>query len=541
MTSRAGLAPEAARSTVQTASSGKPQIEELRWLMLLVLLTSMFMAQFDLYVVNIAAPTLERDIHTGPAALELIVAGYGFTYASGLITGGRLGDLLGSRKMFLYGTLAFTLTSLFCGLAQSSTELVIARLLQGLAGAAMVPQVLALITAVFPTAERPRALAWFGVVTGVGAVAGQILGGALLEVDVLGLGWRIIFLVNVPIGLFTVAFGRRLLPDRKSDAKAKLDLVGAVAVSLSLALVLGPLALGQAEGWPVWTWICLVASVPAMALTLRYQKILAQRGGQPLLDVALFKDRAFSQGLVICLGIFSAFFSLMFTLTLVLQSGLGLSPLKAGITFTPLGLAYSVASIAVRRLTFKHGARLITLGTTLAGLGMLTLFAILRASGADMNAARLIGPLIIVGIGNGIAIPAVIGAVLAGAKTQTAGAAAGVLTTAQQFSSAAGVAVLGAVFFQVLGNEHRATAYSSALSWVTGIDVALLGTAIGMSLFLPRPATRQIADGAPASAAQGKPTRSQFGGASTHTETSAPGATASGACGHPLTRAPVVP
>ncbi len=224
-----------------------------RWLILPVLLVAMFMAQFDLYVVNIAVPLLQHALHADQGALELIVGGYAFTYASGLVIGGKLGDLFGHRRLFLSGMVAFIATSLLCGLAQSPSQLVWARLLQGLTAAALVPQVLALIAAVFPAEERPRALSWFGVTMGVGAVAGQVLGGALLQVNVFGLGWRVIFLVNVVVGTAALACARPLLPESKASDHPKLDPLGAIGVSGSLALVLVPLALGRTEGWPVWT------------------------------------------------------------------------------------------------------------------------------------------------------------------------------------------------------------------------------------------------------------------------------------------------
>jgi EmrB/QacA subfamily drug resistance transporter len=471
--------------------------------MLPVLLAAMFMAQFDLYVVNVAAPSLEHDIHAGQAALELIVAGYGFTYASGLITGGRLGDLFGSRKVFLGGTLAFTAASLLCGLAQTPGELVAARLLQGLTGAAMVPQVLALIAAVFPATERARAIAWFGVTVGVGAVAGQVLGGALLQVDLLGLGWRVIFLVNVPIGLITIGFALRLLPHRKPTSHPKLDPVGVLGVSGSLALALVPLMLGRTEGWPIWTWVCLAASAPVMVLTLLWERALARREGQPLLDVELFKNRIFSQGLVVCLGVFFAFFSFMFSLTLVLQTGLGLTPFEAGITFCPLGLAFAGSSIASSRIAGRHGGRLVTTGTVIAVIGLISILVDLKLSGSDTSALRLVGPMMLIGMGNGLAVPALTGSVLAGINPQQAGAAAGVLTTSQQFASAAGVAGLGTVFFQAVGSGHGPAVYASALEWVASVDLVLVLIACAISLRLPRPPRAPAAGAAAASAPSG--------------------------------------
>ncbi|WP_419992821.1 MFS transporter [Streptomyces boninensis] len=458
-----------------------------RWAMLPVLLAALFMTQFDLYVVNVTAPSLAHDLGAGEAALELIVAGYGFSYASGLITGGRLGDLLGPRTVFLAGVLAFTVASLLCGLAPTPGWLVAARLLQGLAGAAMVPQVLALITAAFPAAERARALAWFGVTLGVGAVAGQVLGGALLQVDVLGLGWRVIFLVNVPLGLAALAFAPRLLPALRPGSRPGLDPLGAAGVSGSLALVLVPLAMGRGEGWPVWCWVCLAAAAPAMALTLRWERGVARRGGQPLLEPSLLRNGVFVRGLLVCLGTFCSFFSFMFALTMVLQSGLGLSPLAAGATFTPLGVAFAGASIASPRLAGRYGARLVTGGTAIACTGMLALFFVLQLSGEQTSVGRLLAPMVLIGFGNGMAVPALTGVVLAGIGTGQAGAAAGVLTTSQQFSSAVGVAGVGTLFFAALGSRHGVGGYADALQWVavSGFCLALLACAA--SLLLPSP------------------------------------------------------
>jgi MFS family permease len=469
------------------AASAAPPPYPRRWRMLPVVLAAMFMAQFDLFVVNVAVPSLERDLHAGPAALQLVVAGYGFTYASGLIIGGRLGDLFSHRQMFLVGILAFSLASVLCGLAQSSGELVAARLLQGLTGAALVPQVLALITAVFPVAERARALAWFGVTIGVGAVAGQVLGGMLLEANLLGLGWRAIFLVNAPVGLVTAAFAERLIPRREAAARPKLDPLGAVGISASLALALVPMVLGRAEGWPLWAWISLGAAAPVMALALLWERALTRRGGQPTLDLSLFRNRVFVRGLFVNVTIFGAFFSFMFVLTLVLQNGLGLSPLQAAFTYTPLGLAFASASIAAQRMAARYGALVIMAGTAIAIVGIVALLLELRLSGGTTSAPRMIGPMVLIGLGNGTSVPALIATVLAGAHPKDAGAAAGVLTTSQQFASAAGVAVLGSIFFQALGSGRGTGAFTSAMQWVLILDLVLVLIAAGLASRLPRP------------------------------------------------------
>ncbi|MBI1759665.1 MAG: MFS transporter [Actinobacteria bacterium] len=472
--------------------AGKTGPYPRRWLMLPALLAAMFMAQFDLFVVNVAAPSLQSDLHASQAALQLIVGGYAFTYASGLVTGGRLGDLFGHRRLFLAGTLAFTAASVLCALAQSPGELVTARLLQGLTGAAMVPQVLAVITAEFPVQERPKALSWFGVTMGIGAVAGQVLGGALLGLNLFDLGWRVIFLVNVPIGILSLVAAKWLLPEGVSATRPKLDPLGVIGISGGLGLALVPLVLGRTVGWPVWTWISLAAAGPVLVLTLLWERALIGRGGQPLLNLDLFRTRTFNRGLLVNVGAFASFHSFMFTLTLVLQDGIHLTPLEAGLTFCPLGVGFAAASITAQRLVSRYGGLVIAAGMLIAGTGLLSLLVVLQLSGTDTTALRVVAPITVVGIGNGLAVPALIGAVLAGVRPQQAGGAAGILTTSQQFASAIGIAVLGTVFFAALGGRTDTAGFASALQWEASFSFALALVAAAVSTRLPRPSRSAV-------------------------------------------------
>jgi EmrB/QacA subfamily drug resistance transporter len=461
-------------------------------MMLPVILSATFMALFDFFVVNVAAPSMEHDLHAGQAALELIVGGYAFTYASGMVTGGRLGDLLGYRRLFLAGMATFTLASLLCGLAQSPSELVAARLLQGLTGALMVPQVLALITATFPADERPRAMSWFGVTAGIGAIAGQVLGGLLLDADLFGLGWRVIFLINVPVGVVALVFALRLLPHHRAERRPRLDPLGAIGISGALALILVPLIIGREEGWPLWTWVSMVMSLPVLAATLGWELRLTRQGGEPLLDLTLFRNRAFAAGLPVNAAFMAFFASFMFVLTLLLQGGLGLSPLEAGLTFLPLGVLFSVTSILGRSLVARFGLRVMTVGAAISGAGLAVLIAELQALGGDITPAWLLIPTALVGLGNGLVLPTLIGAVLAGIQPAHGGAAAGVLTTVQQFASAAGVAILGVVFFGGLGTRPSRGDYAASAEAVTFLALALVVTMAALTLLLPnpRPASR---------------------------------------------------
>ena len=402
-----------------------------------------------------------------------------------MVTGGRLGDLLGYRRMFMIGVASFAVASLLCGLAQSPAELVAARLLQGLTGAAMVPQVLALITATFPVPERSRALAWFGVTMGLAFVSGQILGGLLLQANVLGLGWRAIFLVNVPVGAATLIAAALVVPHARGHRRPRLDPVGAAGVSASVALALVPLTLGHDEGWPAWTWICMAASLPALPLTLAWERRLTRRGGEPLLDLPLFGDRAFSAGLGVNFALVFFFGSFMFVLTLLLQAGLGQSPLHAGLEAGPLAFTFTAMSILGPRLSARFGARSITIGAGLAALGTIGMAVTGVRYGSHLTGWDLAPATAVIGLGQGMALPSLIGAALSHVPPERAGAAAGILTTSQQFGVASGVAVIGAVFYGRLGTCPPGSSVS-AMVVAMAIDAVLVLAAAGLTLLLPR-------------------------------------------------------
>ncbi|HXW79483.1 MAG TPA: MFS transporter, partial [Acidimicrobiales bacterium] len=346
-----------------------------RWLALPVVLSATFMSLFDVFVVNVAAPSIQHDLHASSATLQLLVAGYSFSYAAGLVTGARLGDLYGRRRLFIFGLLLFASASLLCGVAPTAGLLLAGRLAQGLGAAAMVPQVLALATVNFPPEERPRVFSLFGATVGIGTVAGQVLGGVFLKLDILGLGWRPIFLVNVPIGITAALLARRLLPESRPPLADRLDLVGVGLLSTGIGGVIVPLVLGREVHWAGWTFASLVAGVALLGAFLVWERWLGQRGGHPLLPLELFEHRAFSIGLLVNLGFFAFFGSLLLTLTVFLQEGLHDTPLRAGLTFGPLGIAFALSSLAGRRLQQRFGTATIIAGTatSLAGVVGLTL------------------------------------------------------------------------------------------------------------------------------------------------------------------------
>jgi MFS family permease len=428
--------------------------------MLPVVLIAMFMAGFDIWAVNVAAPSLQRDL--------------------------RLGDLFGYRRLFFIGVVSFVVASLLCGVSQSPGELVAARLVQGLAGAIMVPQVLALITAAFPPRERSRAVAWYGATMGFGFVSGQILGGGLIQSNVLGLSWRAIFLVNVPVGIIAVTIASLVVPPARGQRRPRLDPLGAAAIPVSLALALVPLTLGRDEGWPVWTWVSLAAAIPVLALTLAWERRLTARGGEPLLDVDLFRDRAFSVGLLLNFVVIFFFGSFMFVLTLLLQSGLGNSPLRAGIDNLPLAVMFMAFCLLGPRLNARLGARSITVGTAISAVGAVTFAVIAAREGGHLTGWDTAIATAFIGVGQGLTVPSLMSGVLAHIRPARAGAAAGVLTTTQQFAIASGVALIGAVFYGGLGSAPARASFVSSAEVVFWIDLALLAVAAALTFLLPR-------------------------------------------------------
>ncbi|MFC5722928.1 MFS transporter [Streptomyces gamaensis] len=439
-----------------------------------VLLSAMFFAQFDFFVVNVAAPSLEEGIHAGPAALELVVGGYAFAYAAGMITGGRLGDKYGYRRLFVIGTIAFGITSLLCGLAQDPTQLTIARLAQGLAGSMMVPQVLATITAEFPDEKKPRAMAWYGAAAGLGSIAGQVLGGALIAADFAGLGWRNIFFINVPFCIVIAAAAMRVLPARTHTRKVGLDPVGAFGVALALALLLVPLTMGHTSNWPVWTWVSMAVAVPVAVVTVLWEKRIGRGGGDPVLVFPLFRTPSYRGGVIASIAFMVYFGSFMFTLTLLLQSGLHQGPFQAGLLFSPMGILFTATSMIGRKLTNRWGMGALSFCSGVIILGLVMLAVRLWMAGPDTGLPYIVLCLCLIGAGNGVVLPALFGAALMRVRPQDAGIASGILTTSQQFASAAGVAVIGAVFFAVAGNKPADADWAQAMGWSTVVSAVMV-------------------------------------------------------------------
>jgi EmrB/QacA subfamily drug resistance transporter len=461
-----------------------------RWIALGVLLVAAAMDLIGTTIAALALPVIQDDLRASQAALEWIMAGYSLAFALGLITGGRLGDVFGRRRVFLVGLVGFTATSALCGLAPSPGVLVAARIAQGVFAALMVPQVLSIVSASFPPEDRAKAYGLFGATAGVATVLGPLLSGLLIKVDFFGLGWRPIFLINVPLGLATIVAARALVRESRIDRPPRLDLVGAGLMTVALVLLLFPLVDGRALGWPRWTFAAMAASIPALGLFAVHQRRRERRGASPLVPPMLFGQRAFAGGMLATLAFFSGPPALLFVTTLTLQ-GLGFSPLHTALTFVPLSIASVPAAGASVVLAPRFGRRLVFGGALVVALGIGGLLLAVELAGAGLTTWGLLPGMIVTGIGLGLVAPTLIDVVLAGVDPRDAGTASGALNTAFQLGAAIGIALISVVFFsalpegQALGADLGSgyvDAITSALWYAVGVAVL---SALAM-LLVPR-------------------------------------------------------
>jgi len=419
-----------------------------RWWVLAIVVAAQFMFGVDAFIVNVAIPTIAVELRASPAQVESVIAIYLIAYATLVVTGGRLGDIYGTKRVFLAGVLGFTLTSLWCGLAQSGPELIAARLAQGATAALMVPQVLATLHLLFADQARGRAFGIYGIVLGLAGAAGFALGGVLVTLDLTGLGWRVVFFVNVPFGLLIILAASRIMPSVPRRAGTRLDVPGAIVLFIGLLCLIGPLLFGHEAHWAPWVWLTMAAGVAIMAAFLRLERAVASRGGMPLIDLALLSDLAFMRGLGAAFFFFFANLSFYLVMTLFMQKALQIPPLQAGMVFVPLALTFVVASRTSAVRARHRGTLVLIEGCTIqiAGLAVLALtVASLKSPGAPMLALVLM----IFGFGQGLVMAPLSGVVLSTVKPASAGSGSGMYGTTAQIANAAGVAAIGAVFFAV--------------------------------------------------------------------------------------------
>ncbi|KQR81518.1 MFS transporter [Burkholderia sp. Leaf177] len=424
-----------------------------RWFSFVVLLAGAFLPPLDFFIVNVALPSIRTSLGTTSAEVQLVISGYAAAYAVFLITGGRLGDIYGRRRVFLAGLVCFGVSSFICGLSMSPAMLIAGRVLQGLSAAAMAPQGLASINALFPEQERARALGLYGATIGLSAIVAQALGGLLIAANIFHLGWRVIFLINLPVVAAVFAGGLPLLSDTRSDRPAALDKVGVVLCALALGLLVVPLVEGREAGWPWWAFAMLIGS-PAFAVAFwRYETALEARGGAPLVSPKLSRSPGLIVGLigVLFFYVLSAFF---LTFSVFLQGALGASPLTAGLVFVPCGIGFFIGPLTTPLAIRYFGRFVPAIGMTLEVVGSLILCAAVASAPAGQSPAGL--PLVcalwLIGFGQGWALPTLVRTVIDRSPPGGSGMSAGVVNSALQISAALGVAVIGGIFYGVAGN-----------------------------------------------------------------------------------------
>jgi len=419
-----------------------------RWWVLAIVVAAQFMFGVDAFIVNVALPTIAVELHASAAQIEAVIAIYLIAYATLVVTGGRLGDIYGTKNVFLAGVLGFTLTSLWCGLAQSGPELIAARLAQGATAALMVPQVLATLHLLFSDSSRGRAFGIYGVVLGLAGAAGFLLGGVLVTTDLAGLGWRAVFFVNVPFGLVIMAAASAIMPAAPRRVGTRLDVPGAIVLFTGLLCLIGPLLFGHDVHWAPWIWLVMAAGFAIIAAFLRLERTVARRGGMPLIDLALLSDLAFMRGLGAAFLFFFANLSFYLVMTMFMQRGLGIPPLRAGMVFLPLALAFVIASRHSGARARHRGTLVLIEGCAVQLLGLALL--VLMVAWAEAPSATLMAlVLTIFGYGQGLVMAPLSSVVLSTVKPASAGSGAGMYGTTAQIANAAGVAAIGAVFFAI--------------------------------------------------------------------------------------------
>ncbi len=431
--------------TTRTNAAQKP-------LILAVVLAGTFMAVLDVAIVNVAIPSIRADMHVGFGAVELVISVYALAYGCLLVMGGRLGDLYGRKRLFIVGMLWFSAASALCGAAPSIAVLIAARALQGIGGALMFPQVLAIIQVSFDGSERTRALGLFGSVTGIAAVVGQLIGGALLAANLFGWTWRPVFLVNVPVGAVAAVAAWLVLPDDQPAEQTGLDWGGVALLAAALLLLSVPLVEGRDQGWPAWMIACLVVAGPAFALFVMYERRFAARGRSPLLRLSLFRDRGFACGVPIGVLFVASYAAFLLLLAVYLQTGLGFSPLHAGAVYTPAAVGFFVTSLASPKLVPLLGRNVLSAGYVIAALGLLGTAATVAAAGRGLVGWEIAPTLLIAGLGQGMGMSPLVGTIIAGLGPEDAGAGAGVVTTTLQMAQVLGVGLGGLLFFTLLGS-----------------------------------------------------------------------------------------
>ena len=454
-----------------------------RWLVLTVVLVAEIMDLFDATIVNVAGPTLAEKLSASNTDLQWVIGGYALALGSGLILGGRLGDRFGRRNMFLFGLAGFTLASLLCAIAPNVAALIIFRFIQGFLGAMLLPQGFGLIRESFPPKEFGKAFAAYGPAFGLGGIIGPVLGGFLIEANLAGLGWRAVFLVNLPIGIISYFLAAKYLPKNVADKSVKIDLLGALLVIVASGLLVYPLIKGQEAGWPLWTYLMLAGSLVTFGIFAWTENHTKKRGGTPLIDASIFQKRAYTMGLA-GLGLyFAGFTGVYLILSLFLQFGEHFTSAEAGLGNIPIALGSAIGgTISGAYLADKIGGRYtLQIGAfvQLVGVGLMWMAV---PTLANFSIWQMVPALVVSGIGTGLIAAPIFDTVLTTVEPNQSGSASGVLSAVQSVMSSVGVAIFGTVFFHFATLGQADAGFRNALI----VQLILLGLFVAVSSILPK-------------------------------------------------------
>ena len=459
-------------------------VNKHRWLILGIVLAAEIMDLLDSTIVNVAGPSLQRELGASPFALQWVIGGYTLTLGAGLVIGGRLADRYSRRNVFLVGITCFTIASLLCAIAPTVGALIAFRLIQGFAGALVLPHVIGFIRDVFPPEEIGKAFAIFGPVFGLGGILGPVIGGFIIDGDIASTGWRAVFLVNIPIGLAVIALAWIYLPKRDSDHSIKIDLVGCLLIIASSGLLLLPLIQGQQAGWPLWTFVSLIVSLLGFVIFTFQQRWVISRNKTPLVDPDIFKSTTYNLGLAGIFTFFAGFTGVYLIITLFLQIGQGYTARGAGIANIAIALGTAVGgALSGAVLAEKFGTRVLQFGGLAQIAGALLIFFALPDM-QSFNFWHIAPGMFISGFGTGLVVAALFDAILLAIKDDLVSSASGVLASVQSIASSVGVAIFGTIFFNQVATGHIDTGFKNALL----LQVGLVCIFLIITFFLPKKA-----------------------------------------------------
>ncbi len=484
-------AAELTISAEPTAPAGRPW----RWLAFGTVITAAVMDLMDSTIAQVAAPTIRHQLGGSYAVIEWVTAAYSLAMAVGLLTGGRLGDVFGRRRVLLAGMGLFVAASAACAVAASAGELIAARALQGAAAAIMLPQVFGLIRDLFEAHEMGKAFGVYGPVMGLSAMLGPIASGGLISANVFGTGWRMIFLVNVPVGLVALVLGARVLPAGSPSAgsrgsrsrRGQLDLPGAGLAGVAMFGLVYPLAQGHELGWPGWLLGILAAAVLVLAAFAAYQVRRQRAGRAPLIEPSIFTHRPYRAGIAFSVVFVGSLGGIVMIFNVFLQNGLGFTPWHSAITTAPWAAGAFVGSAAGGIAMSKLGRRVLHAGLVVEAAGLLGIYAVLRGAGGGVSTVDLLAPMVAGGLGMGMVFVPRFDIVMAGVRPQEMGSASGVLQTVNSLGMSLGIAGIGAIFFALIGGHGRhVPAYLAAAQWTALATVGLLACSFVVAFGLPR-------------------------------------------------------